>query len=259
MNVESLPGASSIEPRPPQWYEDWFDSPWYALLYRNRDESEAKQFLDKLIKWLEPQKESRILDLACGQGRHARHLAQLGFDVTGIDLSPRNITEARLWENERLSFYEHDMRFPFRFNYYDYIFNFFTSFGYFERASDNKQSLSSIRLGLRPEGKLVIDFLNVAYAADHLVKEEIREEAGVRFLLHRRFTGDHFVKDIRVEKGDNYRLYQERVQAITIDQFEQDFNNVGLRLIRSFGSYDLEPYDRITSPRLIMVVEKLAG
>ncbi|MBI1194156.1 MAG: methyltransferase domain-containing protein [Bacteroidetes bacterium] len=259
MNAES-----SLEPfaqgnRPSLWYEDWFDSPWYSLLYRHRDESEAKLFLDRLIRWLEPRKESRMLDLACGQGRHARYLAELGFDVTGIDLSPRNITEARLWENERLSFYEHDMRFPFRINYYEYIFNFFTSFGYFERASENQQSLNSIRLGLRPEGKLVIDFLNVAFAADHLVREEIREEAGVRFLLNRRFTGDHFVKDIRVEKGGDYRLYQERVQAITINQFEQSFKVAGLRLVCAFGSYDLEPYDRLNSPRLIMVVEKVAG
>jgi SAM-dependent methyltransferase len=259
MHPDSSSMPLSGDPRPAQWYEDWFDSPWYALLYRHRDESEAQKFLDKLIAWLAPAPESRMLDLACGQGRHARYLAQLGFDVTGIDLSPRNIQQARAWENERLSFYEHDMRYPFRINYFDYIFNFFTSFGYFERPADNIHCLAAVQSGLRPGGILVIDFLNVAYAADHLVREESQEQAGVHFFIHRRFTGDHFVKDIRVEKAGDYRLYQERVQAITIDQFQEYFIATDLTLLHTFGSYELTPYDRTTSPRLLMVVQKPAG
>ena len=113
------------------WFESWFDSPYYHLLYSNRDEREADLFIKNLINYINPSTKSKILDLACGKGRHSKVLADLGFDVTGIDLSENSIVSAKKMENESLHFYTHDMRFPFRANYFDYTFNFFTSFGYF--------------------------------------------------------------------------------------------------------------------------------
>ena len=238
------------------WYQVWFDSPWYNLLYRNRDESEAIRFIDRLADYLKPLPESTILDLACGQGRHSRRLVQLGFDVTGIDLSPQNILAARARENDFLSFFEHDMRLPFRINYFQYIFNFFTSFGYFEYQRDNLQCLVSIRKGLKPSGILVIDFLNVAYAVKHLVGQEERVEEGVIFKIKREFTGRHFIKEINITDGPVQKTFTERVQGITLDQFQEYFLQAGLKLIECFGSYDLECYDPENSPRLIMIAQK---
>src|SRR5258707_9221558 len=98
------------------WYKEWFNSPFYHKLYFERDEEEAKAFLNKLIEHLRPRHGSRMLDLACGRGRHSRILASLGFDVSGIDLSPDSIAYAKKYEFEKLHFYIHDMRLPFWIN-----------------------------------------------------------------------------------------------------------------------------------------------
>ena len=118
------------------WFKDWFNSPYYHQLYKNRDLKEAELFIDKLVQHLKVSPGSRMLDVGCGKGRHCIQLAGKGFDVTGIDLSEESIEEALKYEQENLHFFTHDMRLPFWINYFDYAFNFFTSFGYFktERA-----------------------------------------------------------------------------------------------------------------------------
>lgn len=100
------------------WYKNWFDSPYYHLLYQHRDEEEASQFIRTLINYLKPIHNSTMLDIACGKGRHSIALAEMGFDVTGIDLSWASIEEAKKSEHDKLHFYQHDMRLPFRINYY---------------------------------------------------------------------------------------------------------------------------------------------
>ncbi|TMI68752.1 MAG: class I SAM-dependent methyltransferase, partial [Bacteroidetes bacterium] len=146
------------------WYRDWFDSPFYHRLYFERDEQEAKEFIDKLIHFLQPPIGSRMLDVACGRGRHSRILAEMQFDVTGIDLSPNSIAYAKEFEKENLSFYQHDIRLPFWINYFDYAFNFFTSFGYFATRREHDDAMRSIGAALRPGGIFVIDYINVHYA-----------------------------------------------------------------------------------------------
>src|SRR5664279_4672531 len=101
------------------WFKDWFNSSYYHLLYFNRDDREAAAFIDKLINYLQPHPGSKMLDVACGKGRHSIQLAGKGFDVTGIDLSEDSILEALKNENDQLHFYQHDMRLPFRINYFD--------------------------------------------------------------------------------------------------------------------------------------------
>ena len=71
------------------WFREWFDSPYYHLLYTNRNDEEAARFIDALLAFLKPSPGSRMLDVASGRGRHSRYLESKGFDVTGIDLFPK--------------------------------------------------------------------------------------------------------------------------------------------------------------------------
>src|ERR1044072_2243531 len=151
------------------WYKDWFSSPFYHKLYFERDEKEAAEFISRLIDHLEPPPGSFMLDVACGRGRHSRILAQKDFYVTGIDLSSDSIAFAKKFEKENLEFYQHDMRLPFRINYFDVAFNFFTSFGYFKTRREHDDATRTIANGLKPNGIFVIDYLNVHYSEDHLV------------------------------------------------------------------------------------------
>ena len=238
------------------WFESWFDTPWYHLLYRHRDESEAFAFIDRLVDWLKPEAQASFLDLACGKGRHAIRLAELGLHVTGIDLSHSNIMAARTHEKAGLAFFEHDMRKPFRSNYFDVTVNLFTSFGYFDHASDNLRSLDAVRRGLKPGGRLVLDFFNVPYVLEHLVAEEEKDIDGVHFHIKRTFTGTHLVKTITFESAGTRHQFEERVQTITQPQFAAYFAQLGMVLTNQFGSYALEAYDADQSPRLIMVAQK---
>src|SRR4249919_1553262 len=153
------------------WYKEWFNSPFYHKLYFERDEKEAAAFISTLIDHLEPAPGSYMLDIACGRGRHSRILAEKGFSVTGIDISFDSIAFAKKYvrkdsfgENKTLEFYQHDMRLTFRVNYFDYAFNFFTSFGYFKTRREHDDAIRTIANGLNPNGIFVIDYLNVHYS-----------------------------------------------------------------------------------------------
>src|SRR5688572_11147253 len=100
------------------WYKDWFNSAFYHKLYFERDEAEAEAFIDRLLQHLSLPAGSRILDVACGKGRHSKYLSEKGLDVTGIDISFDSIMEAKTFENDHLHFYQHDMRLPAWINYF---------------------------------------------------------------------------------------------------------------------------------------------
>src|SRR3954453_18077113 len=155
-----------------EWFREWFSSPYYDLLYHKRNEQEAAAFVKILIQHLQPPAGSKILDVGCGKSRQAKVLAAMGFDVTGIDLSEPFINEAKKSETENLHFFQHDMRLPFYINYFDYAFNFFTSFGYFHTRREHDAAMRSIAQSLTETGTIVIDYLNTHYAEDHLVQSE---------------------------------------------------------------------------------------
>ena len=240
------------------WFKDWFNSPYYHQLYFNRDEAEAALFIDKLIDHLKPEDGARILDVACGKGRHSIHLAQKGFDVTGIDLSEDSIEEALKSETEKLHFYRHDMRLPFWINYFDFAFNFFTSFGYFKTDREHDNSIRTIAQSLKSNGCFVLDYLNVHYAEDHLVHQFDKEIDGVNYFITKWFDETHFYKKIVVEDEalEEPLIYTEKVAKFSLGDFTDMFAYQGLQIQEVFGDYNFANYDVRKSPRLIMIAKK---
>lgn len=240
------------------WFKDWFNSPYYHLLYNNRDEREAASFIDKLLDYLRPAPGALMLDVACGRGRHAKYLADKGFDVTGIDLSEESIAAARKMENDHLRFFQHDMRLPFMVNYYDVVFNFFTSFGYFETRRENDNALRTLKNALRPGGKVVLDYLNSVYVEQHLVPSEVKEINDVVFDIHREVRDKKFLKEINIlDRKQLLRLsFTESVNAFRRADFEAMFARQGLQINDIFGDYHFNPYHEQHSTRLIIVATK---
>src|SRR5689334_4264851 len=181
------------------WFKQWFDSSFYHQLYANRDEKEAAAFIDGLINELQPAAHSRMLDLGCGSGRHSKHLASKGFDVTGIDLASSSIRQAKRSETAKLHFYRHDMRVPFGTNTFDLVFNFFTSFGYFDQASEDQRVVNNIYSALKPGGILVMDYINSVVSEKKLVPAEQKEIDGIIYHITRWTSDTHFFKKIRIE------------------------------------------------------------
>lgn len=239
------------------WYEHWFGSLYYKILYQDRDELEAQEFIETLLNYLQPLPGSPMLDIACGEGRFAIELAGQGFDVTGIDISHMSIEKAKAHENDQLHFYVHDMRFPFYINYFDYAFNFFTSFGYFIRDRDHVMAAKSFAASLRKNGILVIDYLNREQVLDNMVPEITVHRGSYTFHISKKLERDHITKTINFTDADNKpHCYTESVAAFSLSDFIQIFKKAGLSLTGTFGDYKLGAYDPLSSPRMIMVFKK---
>lgn len=248
--VQSSPECS-------EWFASWFDSVHYRKLYGYRDETEAARFLDALIGRLRPRAGARVLDLGCGSGRHAKYLASKDLRVIGIDLAAGSIREAKKSRQPGLRFVQHDMRDPFGRHAFDYVFNFFTSFGYFERPDEHLAVVRNMTASLRPSGRLVLDYLNVRYAESRLTSEEVKTIDGVIYRLTRWADARSFFKRIVVENGTSKPLeYVERVARFTLQDFERMFALHGLSIEEVHGDYRLSRYDSLTSPRMILVATK---
>lgn len=241
------------------WFKDWFNSPYYHQLYFNRDDQEAAAFIDKLINYLKPKPGSRMLDVACGKGRHSIHLAGKSFDVTGIDLSDDSINEALLSQTDTLHFYKHDMRLPFWINYFDYAFNFFTSFGYFNTRREHDNAIRTIAQSIKKDGIFVMDFLNVHYAEDHLVHQSEKEIDGINFIITKWYDETHFFKKIIIEDESHQEpmIYTEKVAKFSLGDFTEMFAYQGLQIQEVFGDYDFGNYDVRKSPRMLMIAKKI--
>jgi SAM-dependent methyltransferase len=242
------------------WYKDWFNSPYYHLLYNNRDEDEAQAFLERLIAHLQPAKAATMLDVACGKGRHSKALADMGFDVTGIDLSQSSIAAAKLDETESLHFYEHDMRLPFWINYFDFAFNFFTSFGYFKTEREHNNALRTIAQSLRKDGLFVIDYLNVHYTEDRMQKSFTKTFDDITFHVSKWHDDDHFFKQIQVTDATNVlpkHLSTEKVAKFNLGDFTDMLAYQKMQVQDVFGDYQLGSYDIKKSPRMIIIAKKM--
>jgi SAM-dependent methyltransferase len=243
---------------PENWFRDWFDSPYYHKLYIDRNVDEAAAFITRLVDHLQPAAGARMLDVACGRGRHARILADGKFDVTGIDLSPHSIAYALHFASERLHFYEHDMRRPFWINYFDYAFNFFTSFGYFRTQREHDDAIRTISQSLKSKGGFVLDYLNVQHARENLIPESLKKIGQVNFHLTRWADDTHLYKKIVVEDERLHGPLQfiEKVALFTLQDFEKMFSRQGLEIKETLGDYQLNPFNLENSPRLLLVAVK---
>ncbi|MEP3836133.1 MAG: methyltransferase domain-containing protein [Algibacter sp.] len=234
------------------WFSSWFDTPYYHILYKERDDTEAQAFMETLTDYLNIPEGGTILDLACGKGRHALYLNKIGYDVTGVDLSENSINFAKQFENHRLKFDVHNMCKPYH-KQFDAVFNLFTSFGYFEDDADNLKTIKAIKAELNEFGFGVIDFMNSEFVIDNLVPEEIKTVDGIDFHLKRFVEDGYIIKDITFTANDKLYNFQERVRGFTLAEFEVLFEQAGVYLLEVFGDYKLKKFSAKTSERLVMI------
>ena len=234
------------------WFSTWFDTPYYHILYKNRNDEEAQTFMDNITHYLNMPENGTILDLACGKGRHSIYLNKLGYQVTGVDLSENSISIAKESSNETLQFKTHDMREPMN-ETFDAVFNLFTSFGYFDTHEDNIKTLKAIKESINEYGFGVIDFFNADFIIENLVAEEIKEIDGITFNIKRFVENKKIIKEIRFEdKGESF-FFTEKVSAFTLAYFEAMMEEAGIYLLEIFGDYKLRKFYKSQSERLILL------
>lgn len=243
------------------WYANWFNTPYYHILYKDRDFIEAENFIKNLTQEIHLPLHSNIIDLACGKGRHSIFLNHLGFNVLGVDLSEESIQHNKAFENTSLSFKVHDMRnelYPEITSIKaDAVFNLFTSFGYFDEAEEDRKVFSSVKNALKEEGIFILDFLNEKFVKNTLVNETIIHKGGIDFTLKKRIEGQHVIKDIFFEdKGEKFH-YFEKVKLHTLEEIQSLAENSGFETLKVWGNYQLEEFDKETSTRCIFYLKSL--
>lgn len=240
-----------------EWFENWFNTKWYHMLYQNRDLKEAEQFIQALMHKLDLPKSSVLLDAACGAGRHSAQLSAMGYKVHGFDLSEESIDKARAYETDSLKFSVADLR-SFRTDEkFDAVFSFFTSFGYFETEKETIAVLENFKNALNPKGILMIDFLNAVKVKDELVLNESKTVDGIEFRINRRLHNGRIEKDIQFKAESKEYAFSEKVSAFEIEDFEQMLEKTSFRIKDIYGSYLLDDFYANQSPRLIILAEQI--
>lgn len=238
------------------WFRGWFDSNYYHLLYNKRDDSEANFFITNLCEQLNLPSEARIWDIACGKGRHTLALGEKGFRVLGTDLSENSINEALIQKTENVDFFVHDMRRPFRVNYFDCVVNLFTSIGYFENYRDNFTVFSNVFLALKPGGLFVVDFFNAEKVKQNLKTDYTEHRGDIEFHIKKEIRDNFIRKKITFEDHLKKYEFEETVSLLTLEDFKDFSIKSGLAIQGIYGSYSLDDFNSETSDRLILIFKK---
>lgn len=251
------------------WFKKWFNTCDYLELYDHRNSADAKKIVSLISKTIKLPKGSKLLDLACGNGRHSVFFAERGYDVLGIDLSKFLIAEAnkKLRSDYRafrknLRFEIGDMRRIPQKSEFDLVVNLFSSFGYFDNDRENISVIKSISKSLKNGGYFFFDFLNSVHLRKHLQTFDIKKRNRKLIFQVREITGKYVKKSIAIVGGSSrpgypeLREYHEKIRLFTLQDFRLIFGSCGLKIIKLFGDYSGEPFNINSSERLIILAQK---
>ena len=238
------------------WFEDWFDSPYYHLLYNKRDDVEAEFFIRNIFNLIKFTPHSKIWDISCGKGRHCISFAEKGMLVTGSDLSFKSISEAQSQNIPNTEFLIHDMRKLFRTSYFDCALNLFTSIGYFEKYEENFSVFKNISVSLRPNGIFIVDFFNSNKIIKTLKKDYSEQREEINFKINKQIIDKRIHKKIKFDHKNKSFCFEECVCLLDKEDFDKFGKNCGLKLEHVFGDYSLHKFNLQTSDRLILIFKK---
>ena len=239
---------------PAEWFRDWFGRA-YLELYPHRDEEEAARAVALYRERTGLAAGARVLDLACGAGRHLQRLRAADLQAVGIDLSAPLLDAARARPGVDGSIVRADMRrLPFAAGTFDGLVNFFTSFGYFLTPEEDIEVLREIRRVLRPGAPFLMDYLHAAWVIDRLDPESVGEINGTPVRQTRWVEGDQVFKRIEIggTAGREPEVYHERVRLYSPDALRTLLREQGLEATNTFGGYDGTPF-RGDSARLLLM------
>jgi len=152
------------------WYETFFDGLYADVLGRQFDPDRTRGQAAMVKRILRLRQGQRVLDCPCGMGRMTIALAQLGLEMTGVDLTERFLRRARRRARQAgvdVGFRRRDMREIDFAGEFHAVVNWFTSFGYFDEAGDLETARRALG-ALRPGGRLLIDSINKSWVLTHL-------------------------------------------------------------------------------------------
>jgi SAM-dependent methyltransferase len=229
----------------PRWYDGFFEAEWLDYLSLPSDDDVTRRQVEFVAEQLALEPGAAVLDVACGRGRHSIGLAQRGFRVTGIDLSPRALELARGAAAEagvEVEFRRLDMRELDYDGAFDGALNLFRSFGYFDDDSENESVVHGVARALRPGGNFLIDILNPIALAPVFRNREWREFDDGSILVERRWQdqlGGRGGGTWTFIRSDGSRSTLEHsVRMYAAWELRLLLQRAGLEVERAWGSFD---------------------
>lgn len=239
------------------WYKHWFNSNYYFLIYKNRNEEEAEKFVSLILNNIPVKKDWSIVDFCCGYGRLCNILAKYGFDVTGVDFSEIFISKAKKIAESiglKVNYVKCDIREFKQEEKFDLGINFFTSFGYFS-DEENETTFKNFTNSIKNEGWLVLDYFNAINLEKNLVPFEEFGLENKRILIFRKIENNRVIKKISIEENNLKETFIESVGLYDINYFIRLFKENGFKIQKIFGDYSGNEFNS-NSPRLIIISQK---
>lgn len=246
-----------------EWFAEWFDHPLYLKVYSHRDDAEAKTCLETIIQATElgslTPSDVRVMDIACGAGRHALELARLGFKTTANDLSPFLLECTRTQaeqENVSIECTREDMRRITAENAYDLVVQLFSSFGYFKAKEEDLEVLRNVHKALKKNGRYVLDLINPVYLKKNLVPSSSRTVEDLALLEKRRIEGGRVIKRITITAPEESITFEESVKLYERETIHGMLETTGFTIEKVLGDYEGSAFDKENSPRMMIIARK---
>ncbi len=238
------------------WYKDWFASENYLKVYKHRDDLDANNLMQLILRNVSIDKDSKILDAACGAGRHLINLTKLGYNPLGFDLSMNLLNKAvydAQKQNLRLNVFRSDIRETYFIESFDLILNLFTSFGYFETTEENFRFFKNAKRFLAPNGIIVFDYLNPSYVSNNLVEHSEKEVDDLLVIEDRKINNNRVEKKIKILDNDSEVQFFESVRLYDIKQLVSEFNKLGFTIEKLYGDYSGNKFNEKSSRIIIFL------
>lgn len=246
------------------WYKTFYGDPDFIRFVGFKDEKTTKKEVDFIVKALNLSRNSKILDLCCGYGRHSIELAKRGYCVIGLDLSEYYLSIARRRaeeENVDITFVKGDMRKLPWTNEFDGVINMFTSFGFFENDDENFSVLENVSRVLKKGGKFLLDIENKYYFIinDVLKREKywVECEDGSIAVISNNYDILHEreIMNVKIIKGNKVKESGYNIRLYSYPELINMLKRAELTPYAVYGDYDFSPL-RLISRRLILLSEK---
>ena len=226
---------------PPDWYRSGFPPITAAMPWADRTEAEV----DRAIAMLRPEGGERVLDLACGIGRHSLELRRRGFEVVGVEISPDLLEmaeRAAAEEGLEVSFMQADLRKLELADEFDLVLSLNDgAVGYFETDAENLRTFEVISNALRAGGGHLVQLPNVLHAERNLPKKSwIVGESTLELSDHHWNAEDRYIEGatVPIRFGEVFERYEEipfRQRLYTVEELTEIYDSVGMRLANTFN------------------------
>jgi SAM-dependent methyltransferase len=241
------------------WWQKFFDE-HYLKVYKEL-EKETSREVESIVRMMDLKPKAKILDLCCGYGRHSIELAQRGLEVTGYDLSDFFIEKAKRDSADsglEIEFVKGDMRkLPFD-KEFDAVVNIFTSFGFFDKESDDFKVTKGVSRALKKGGLFLLDLKNREYLIRNFQRKRWRQQEDFIMLEDNFFdlftSRWELTRTLLFENGRK----KENSFSLRMYTFTEILNLLkksGFILESVYGDFDFREYS-LDSPRMILISRK---